>query len=75
MSRRLQACKGNAKTVCNFDYASRLDETMLVGNVAMRTGKTLHWEAEKQIAANAPEADEFIRPQFRKGWSLYVDCV
>jgi hypothetical protein len=38
--------------------------------VAFRTGKKLQWDAENMQATNAPEADQFIRRQYRKGWEL-----
>ena len=37
----LQACKSGTPTTCNFNYASALTETVLLGNVAFRTGKKL----------------------------------
>jgi hypothetical protein len=41
-----------------------------LGNVAYRVGKKLQWDAESMRATNAPEADQFIRREYRKGWSL-----
>jgi predicted dehydrogenase len=54
----------------NFDYASLLTESILLGNVAIRTGKKLEWDSEQLRARNCPEADQYIKPEFRKGWSL-----
>ncbi|MBM83174.1 MAG: dehydrogenase [Planctomycetaceae bacterium] len=66
----INACKGQGKTMSNFDYASQLVEAMLVGNVAMRTGQKLQWDAEQLKATNSAAADEFIKPILRKGWLL-----
>ncbi|MBI1785357.1 Gfo/Idh/MocA family oxidoreductase [Candidatus Sumerlaeota bacterium] len=66
----IQACKTDLKTLCNFDYAGALTETVLLGNVAYRTGKKLHWDHVKLRATDCPEADHFIRREYRKGWSL-----
>jgi hypothetical protein len=38
--------------------------------VAFRVGKKLEWDAENMRARNAPEADKFIRREYRKGWAL-----
>jgi hypothetical protein len=38
--------------------------------VAYRVGKKLEWDAENMKATNAPEADQFIKRQYRKGWEL-----
>ena len=47
-----------------------MTEAVLLGNVALRTGKQLRWDGEKMRATNAPEADEYIRPDYREGWTL-----
>jgi hypothetical protein len=36
----IQACKGGTPACSNFDYASRLCEFVLLGNVALRTGRS-----------------------------------
>jgi predicted dehydrogenase len=66
----IHACKTGAPTTCNFDYAGWLTEANHLGNVAYRVGKKLQWDAESMRATNAPEADQFIRREYRKGWSL-----
>ena len=66
----IHACKTGAPTTCNFEYAGWLTEANHLGNVAYRTGKKLEWDPVKLCAANAPEADRFIRREYRKGWKL-----
>jgi len=66
----ISACKGGPKAESNFAYASTLTETLLVGLLAVRTGKRIEWDAAKMAAKGCPEADAFIRPQFRKGWEI-----
>ncbi len=65
-----RACKGGPKTQSNFAYASVLTEALLVGMLAQRTGKPIEWDAKSMRAKNCPEADHFIHPEFRAGWSL-----
>jgi len=65
------AIKGAAeRPLCNFDYAGPLSETVLLGNVAYKTGKKLDWDAATLKAKGCPEADRFIRKEYRKGWTL-----
>ncbi len=65
----IQAAKGGAPTFCNFpDYGSGITETMLVANLALRTGKKIDWDAAGMKARGCPEADPFIRRDYRKGW-------
>ncbi len=42
-----EACKGNGTPLCNFDYAGRLAEAVLLGNVAYRAEQAIDWNAEK----------------------------
>jgi predicted dehydrogenase len=65
----IKACKGDRKTTCNFDYAGRLIETMLLGLVAYRVGKKLAYDGKAGKTDN-PEADKLFRREYRPGWSL-----
>ena len=62
--------KTGEPTTCNFEYAGWLTEANHLGNVAFRVGKKLHWDPKTLQATNAPEAERFIRREYRKGWSL-----
>ena len=66
----IQACKGGPPTQSGFDYASKLTEGLLVGSLAIRTGKRIDWDAENMRAVGCPESDPFIHPDFRPGWSV-----
>jgi predicted dehydrogenase len=66
----IAACKGGAPGYSNFDIAAYLTEIMLLGCVAMRTGKKLEWDGPKMRANNAPEAAQFVRRHYRKGWKV-----
>jgi predicted dehydrogenase len=54
----------------NFDYAGPLTEFILLGNVAMRVGKKMEWNALELRSPNCPEADRYIRREYRSGWTL-----
>lgn len=66
----IKACKTGSPTTCNFDYAGALTETVLLGTVAYRTGKTLHWDPKALKVTNVPEAAELLTHDYRKGWEL-----
>jgi predicted dehydrogenase len=66
----IHACKTGEPTTCHFDYAGRLTEANHLGNVAYRAGKKIEWDTAKLYVRNAPEAEPFIRREYRKGWSL-----
>ncbi len=66
----IHAIKTGGETTGNFDYSGALTETILLGNIAYRTGQKLEWNAKELKATNCPAADAFIRREYRKGWTL-----
>ncbi|MBN9119246.1 MAG: Gfo/Idh/MocA family oxidoreductase [Planctomycetes bacterium] len=65
-----EACKGNGGApLCNFEYAGRLAEAVLLGNVAYRAGKTIAWDHAKGTTGDKA-ADVFLSREYRKGWEL-----
>ena len=66
----IAACKGGPAAFSNFNYAGPLTEMVLLGNLALRIGKKIEWDGKNLKARNAPEADHYIRREYRRGWSL-----
>jgi hypothetical protein len=66
----LAAARGGPKAYSNFDYAGMLTEFILLGNIAIRTGKKLEWDGPKMKFTNAPDADKYLHYQYREGWTL-----
>jgi predicted dehydrogenase len=67
----LRACKGGPAPLSNFiDYAAQLTETALLGNVAVRAGTRIVWDAANGRVTNSDTANRFIRREYRKGWAL-----
>lgn len=66
----IKACKDGSPTTCNFDYSGALTESVLLGNVAFRTGKQIDWDGENFKATNCPEADKYLRKEYRPGWEV-----
>ncbi len=64
-----EACKTGKPTTCNFTYSGALTEAVLLGNVAYRSGKKLQWDPKK-FTTNDPDADKFLRREYRQGWTL-----
>lgn len=65
----LNAIKGEdaPAPLCEFGYASRLTETVLLANVAYRAGGKLTWDDEK---GEASAGSEFIAEPERDGWDV-----
>lgn len=47
-----------------------LTETALLGNLAVRCGKRIEWDAKNMQAKGCPEAGALIKPTYRPGWTL-----
>ena len=67
----LSACKGGPKPMSNFDYAGPLTEILLLGVLALRSpGQRLQWDSQNMKITNAPDLNQFVHIEYRKGWSL-----
>jgi hypothetical protein len=63
---------GQATASSPFEYAARLTEIMLLGIVALRTGpgRELSYDGERMLVTNIPEANQYLRREYRAGWSV-----
>lgn len=67
----LDACKGGkVKPGGNFEFEGMVTETLLLGNVAIRTGDKMTWDRGTMKANNSDTAQNLIRPERRSGWEL-----
>jgi hypothetical protein len=66
----IRACKGGAESDASYEKAYPFAETILLGTVAVRCDKKLKWDTTKMEFTNAPEANKYLRREYRKGWEL-----
>jgi len=66
----IAACKGGRPAYSDFANAAYLTEIILLGCVALRAGRKLEWDGPNMRATNAPEAAQFVKREYRKGWRL-----
>jgi predicted dehydrogenase len=67
----VEAIKGGRPAMSNFDYAGLLTEFILLGNIAINnSGKKLAWDGPNLKFPGNPEADKFLRREYRSPWSL-----
>jgi predicted dehydrogenase len=57
----------------HFDRASRLTESFLLGNVAIRSGRSFEYDGETGKIKGDAEAEKYLRVEYRKGWDLLGD--
>ena len=65
----LRAVKGEGpRPGSNFDYAGPLTEMIVLGTLAIRTGKGLEYDAKKMRILKNPEAAKLLKPAAREGF-------
>jgi hypothetical protein len=66
----VEAAKGKTQASSPFEYAARLTEVMLLGIVSLRAGTKIHYDAANMRVTNSDKANDFLRREYRTGWSL-----
>jgi hypothetical protein len=65
-----EACRGGEPAGCNFDWAGPLTEFVLLGNLAIRTGKRIEYDDATMRISGNEDADAMLRETYHNGWSL-----
>ena len=60
-----EAIRGGQPAACNFTWAGPLTEIMLLGNIAIRTGKHLNWDGENMRFMNDNDANKYVKEPYR----------
>lgn len=63
-----EACKGGPPANCEFNFASQVTETALLGVVAQRMGSYLEWDADDMRFTNNKIANGLVQQVDREGW-------
>jgi len=66
----VRACKTGQPAGADFAYSGPLTETCLLGNIAKRLDARIDWDAANMKVTNLPEANRYVRTEYREGWSL-----
>lgn len=66
----LRACRGEGKTMSNFEYAGPLTETVVLGCVAMRAKTKILWDGPNMKVTNCSKANDYLRREYRRGWEV-----
>ena len=66
----VRACKGGTPAGSNFDYSSRLTETVLLSNLAVRARRRLEWDSAALKVTNVPGANQFVSQEYRPGFGV-----
>jgi predicted dehydrogenase len=67
----IAACKeGNPHTeyMSHFGRGAIMAECFALGNIAVRVGQRIEWDAANARIKNIPQANEFVDPPYRTSW-------
>jgi len=66
----VRAIRGEEKVSCPFEYGARLNETMILGIVALKADQALEWDGAAGRVTNVPAANQYLTREYRAGWEL-----
>jgi predicted dehydrogenase len=66
----VQAVRSHKPGAADIEIGHRSTSVALLGNIALKTGKKLHWNAAKEEFVAAPEASALLTRTLRKPWDL-----
>ncbi len=66
----IRACKGGTPSCSNFSVAGPFTEWLTLGAIALHFEGKLEWDPGKMRFTNNAQANEYVKPSFRKGWSF-----
>ena len=66
----LDCVKSRRQPVLNLELGHHVSTVAHLGNVALRSGSKLVWDAERERISNDPHADRLVGVKYRKPWKL-----
>jgi hypothetical protein len=66
----VRACQGGEPSPGSFLNAASITDAVNLGTVALRAGRKVMFDSENMKITNAPEANKYLRRDYRKGWEL-----
>jgi len=66
----IRCIKTREKPVCDVEIGHRSTTVPHLGNIALRTGARLEWDFQSEKIVNAPEANAYLRREYRAPWNL-----
>jgi hypothetical protein len=67
----LRAIREGRKAGSDFSYGGPLTELAMIGVIALKMpGTKLQWDGPNARFTNCDEANQYLNPPYRKGWTL-----
>ena len=68
----VRACKGGAPACSHFGIAGPFTEWLVLGAAAVHYEGKLTWDDSRGEFSNNKDANKWIKPAYRKGWTLKI---
>jgi predicted dehydrogenase len=66
----IRAIRGEEKISCPFEYGARLNETMILGIVALKADRPIEYDGAAGKVTNEAAANQYLSRAYRPGWEL-----
>jgi hypothetical protein len=66
----VRACKGGDPSCSDFSITVPFAEWLALAAIAFRVPGKLEWDTKNLRFTNSPEANNYVKPVFKKGWEL-----
>ncbi len=64
----LESIKSGRRPVCDIEVVHRSTNLSLLGMLALKTGRSLAWDGEKEICVGDDYANALLKREYRKPW-------
>jgi len=68
----VECCRTGKKTTCPVEFGCEMTEMGLLGALTLRARRPIRWDAEAMKVTNSAQADRYVDPPYRTGWSLQL---
>lgn len=65
-----EACKQGTTTVCPIEFGCEMTEMALLGTIVLKSRRVLEWDAAAMKFTNINQANQYVDPPYRKGWTV-----
>jgi len=66
----IDSVRSGSRTIAPIEPAYRAVSVALLGEIAMTTGETIHWDPVSEIITGNERASRLLSRPYRKPWSL-----
>ena len=64
----IHALESGSRPACDIEYGYRATNMCLLAMIALKTGRTLHWDLQRETIADDAEAESMMRRPYRAPW-------